>query len=151
MRLPHKRGGDNAKRGLSKEQVCIVTARDRSHHNVEFIGGLGTVKTLVLDQKLASHIAPNAILVTDGLASYNGFCKHNHIDHVVVSDKPGQRVKGPFHIQHVNAFHQKIKGWINGHFKGVATKYLNHYLWWIHELENPHITDSISLFRAALC
>jgi transposase-like protein len=150
-RAPHKRGGDDAKRGLSKSQVCIVTARDRSTHNVEFIGGLGTVKTAKLDQELAKYIASEAILVTDGLASYNGFCQHNHINHVVVKNKEGERVKGPFHIQHVNSFHQRIKGWLNRHFKGVATKYLHHYLWWMHELENPHIRDATALFRASLC
>lgn len=150
-RKAHKRGGDNGVRGLSKAQVCIVTARDRSNHNLEFIGGLGAVKTAKLDRKLAQHIVPGSILVTDGLQSYNGFCKHNDISHVVVKNKKGQRVKGPFHIQHVNAFHHRIKDWIYGHFKGVATRYLHHYLWWRHELENPHIKDVVTLFQASLC
>jgi len=150
-RKAHKRGGDNGVRGLSKAQVCIVTARDRSSHNVEFIGGLGAVRTAKLDRKLAPCITSEAVLVTDGLQSYEGFCQHNALEHVVVKNKKGERVKGPFHIQHVNAFHSRIKDWIYGHFKGVATRYLHHYLWWRHELENPHIKDAVTLFRASLC
>jgi len=42
----------------------------------------------------------------------------------------GERVKGAFHIQHVNSTHNKIKRWINGTFWGVSTKYLQQYLNW---------------------
>ena len=146
-RKPYKRGGQDSPRGLSKKQVCVFTAADRSHHSLEFIAGLGTVKGCWLDRVFQSRIAVDTVLVTDGLKSYTQFCQHNHINHVIVE----KRSTGPYHIQHINAFHGRIKAWINGHFRGVATKYLHHYLWWRHELENSHITDAISLFRATIC
>jgi transposase-like protein len=37
-----------------------------------------------------------------------------------------------YHIQNVGIFGQEIKNRIEKHFKGVATRYLNHYLVWIH-------------------
>lgn len=65
-----------------------------------------------------------------------------HLAHEAVADKLnvvlkelvsslGQTViEKVFHIQHVNAYHSKLKIWINGHFRGVATKYLYRYLGW---------------------
>ena len=150
QRPPRKHGGDNSKRCLSKDHVCVFTARDRSGHNFECITGRGPVKGKWLDLFLSGKITQDAVLVTDGYKSYEHFCQAAHIMHVVVFNKKNKRVKGPYHIQHVNAFHERIKNWINGHFRGVATKYLNHYLWWKHELENKHITNSEALFRAAI-
>jgi hypothetical protein len=37
--------------------------------------------------------------------------------------------KGIYHIQHVNGYHTRLKKRIN-RFQGVATKYLNNYLFW---------------------
>ena len=36
--------------------------------------------------------------------------------------------EGFFHLQHVNAHHSALKGWINNWFKGVASKYLSRYV-----------------------
>jgi hypothetical protein len=35
--------------------------------------------------------------------------------------------KGIYHIQHVNEYHTRLKKWMN-RFQGVATKYLDNYL-----------------------
>ena len=148
-RKANKRGGDNSVRGLSKKQVCVLTACDRSMHNLEFITGLGPVKGKWLDLQLTPYIAHDAVLVTDGLQSYNHFCQKKHIEHKVI--KSIKENYGSYHLQHINAYHSRIKSWVNGHFRGVATKYLNHYLWWRHELENKHITTNSDLFKAVLC
>jgi len=150
-RKAHKRGGDDAVKGLSKNMVCVLTAEDRSQHSLEYITGLGPVKGKWLDLFLTGHIAPDAVLVTDGQPSYKHFCRETKVSHVTVSSKNGARVNGTYHIQHINAFHGRIQFWINRHFRGVATKYLNHYLWWRHELENKHIYDAQPLFQAVLC
>lgn len=43
----------------------------------------------------------------------------------------GRHVKrGFFHIQHVNSLHSRLKKWLNGTFRGVATKYMQDYLNW---------------------
>ncbi len=47
------------------------------------------------------------------------------------------RTKGLYHIQNVNNYHRRLKGWIQ-RFNGVATKYLNNYLAWFQLLESIH-------------
>ena len=147
---PHKRGGDGAPRGLSKKKVCVLVACDRSGNGIEYITGLGPVKGKWLDIMLTSKIASDAVLVTDGHQSYTHFCNEEHIDHVIVVNKKGRRTSGCYHIQHVNSYHGRLRSWINNTFHGVATKYLNHYLWWRHELENSKITDALTLFQAVV-
>lgn len=45
------------------------------------------------------------------------------------------RTKGLYHIQNVNNYHRRLKGWIQ-RFNGVVTKYLNNYLAWFQVLES---------------
>ena len=53
----------------------------------------------------------------------------------------GQTVReGVFHLQHVNAHHGTLKGWINGVFKGVASKYLDRYVGWRRALSTCELT-----------
>jgi len=82
--------------------------------------------------------ASDAILVTDGHKSYESLCRSKEIEHVVVSKNCGGRVKQAYHIQHINSYHQRLKGWIDYQFHGVATKYLKHYLSWRHQLEKKN-------------
>ncbi len=149
-RPPHLRGNNSKKRGLSKDKVCVLVARDRAQKSKEYITGLGPVKGKWLDRVLLDKIAPDSILVTDGLPSYSSFCTKNHINHEVVMNKEGKRKNGSFHIQNVNSYHSRLKAWIIYGFHGVATKYLNHYLWWKHELEMKQIPDTISFFEKLL-
>jgi NADPH-dependent 7-cyano-7-deazaguanine reductase QueF len=37
-------------------------------------------------------------------------------------------------VQHVNAYHKRLKKWME-RFQGVATKYLDNYLFWFRTLE----------------
>lgn len=149
-RKPRKRGQDGTKRGLSKEQVCVLAVIDRSKHGIALITGLGAVKGKSLERHLHGRIASDAVLVTDGLKSYNYFCSKNNLSHEVVKNEKGKRTAGSYHIQNVNSYHSRLKNWISITFHGVATKYLNHYLWWRHELENKNVTDSVGLMKLAL-
>ena len=49
-----------------------------------------------------------------------------------------------FHIQNVNDYHSRLKGWM-GRFHGVATKYLPNYLGWRRCLERFAVTLTPSL------
>ncbi len=60
------------------------------------------------------------------------------------------RTVGSYHIQHVNSYHSRLRSWIIHVFHGVATKYLNHYLWWRHELESGAIKTPEELFKVVL-
>jgi transposase-like protein len=149
-RKPRRRGRDGIKRGLSKEQVCVLAVIDRSKNEIAMITGLGAVKGKSLERHLQGRIASDAVLVTDGLKSYNYFCSKNNLTHEVVKNEKGKRTSGSYHIQNVNSYHSRLKNWISITFHGVATKYLNHYLWWRHELDNKNMTDSVGLMKLAL-
>ncbi len=47
-----------------------------------------------------------------------------------------------YHIQHVNAFHSRLKRWMD-RFQGVATKYMDNYMFWFRFLElNKKLGDA---------
>jgi hypothetical protein len=149
-RPAHRRGGDGARRGISSDQIAVLTVQDRASHAFEKQIGSGPIRLEQLQQNLNSLIAPDAVLVSDGAQAYNAFCHQIHLDHIVVKNKPGQRLSGSMHLQHVNALHSRLKGWINGHFRGVATKYLDHYLWMKHELEHQNTASPEPLLCASM-
>jgi len=45
------------------------------------------------------------------------------VQHEPVNLRAGERVRGPWHIQNVNACHGRLKSWI-ARFRGVASDYL---------------------------
>jgi hypothetical protein len=58
-----------------------------------------------------------------------------------------ERVRGIYHIQNVNNYHNRLKGWIQ-RFNGVATKYLDHYLSWFQFLDIlKHRSDDGSISK----
>jgi hypothetical protein len=149
-RKAHKRGCHNVKRGLSKEKVCVFTARDRGNQDFEARAGFGSINGKWLEDNLTDMVAKDAILVTDGHRSYNYFCRKTGIEHVIVKSSDGERRHGPYHIQHINSYHSRLRNFIIGRFHGVATKYLDHYLAWSQELEKKVIPSSSRLLLIAI-
>jgi transposase-like protein len=64
-RPPRKRGGKAAKRGLSREQVPILVAADRTGTTVSAV--LPAVSALAIQAVLEPSIGPDVLLVTDSL------------------------------------------------------------------------------------
>lgn len=44
-------------------------------------------------------------------------------------------IEGVYHVQSVNSYHQRLRTWINGDLRGVATKYMPNYLAWMRVTE----------------
>jgi len=150
-RPPRKRGNSVKKRGLSKEQVCIVVARDRSKQTLDFVTGKGSVTKAALHSCLDSVLDNDALLVSDGNPSYGAFCKEAHITHEVVNLSQGQRViDGAIHIQNVNAYHSRFKSWVKNRFHGVATKYLLNYLGWQRVMDEYKDLNSTMMLNSAI-
>jgi hypothetical protein len=133
-RVARKRGGTASKPGISDQQVCILIARDRAGHTLDFVTGNGPLTTARLTTALQSVLASDVLVVSDANPTYMAFCRAENFTHEVVNLSQGQRVKGAFHVQHVNAYHSRFKGWLE-RFHGVATKYLSNYLGWRRALE----------------
>lgn len=97
--------------------------------------GTGRVRAEEIDTVIGEHIHPSALLCTDTATNYKKFAKLKGLLHETVNERQKQRVKkGIFHIQHVNNFHHRLKGWMDC-FQGVGTHYLDNCLYWFHWLE----------------
>jgi hypothetical protein len=75
-------------------------------------------------------LAADAVLSTDGNPSYRVVAAKLGIEagrFVAGYDGPGG--DGVLHVQNVNAYDSRLKGWMV-RFRGVATQYLHHYPGW---------------------
>lgn len=84
---------------------------------------------------IGGFIHPSSLLCTDTATNYKKFAKMKKLQHEPVNEHQKQRIKkGIYHIQHVNNFHNRLKKWME-RFQGVATKYLDNYLYWFRWLD----------------
>ncbi len=148
-RVSRKRGESVSKADILTKKVCVFTARDRSNHNMESIADSRHVSEAWLIKNIAQLIAPDSVIVSNGLSQYQNLSKMHNFEHKIAKKHNGNRAQAAFHIKHVNAYHSRLKMWINGHFHGVATKYLNNYLDWRQELERNHPKNSEQLLFLA--
>jgi transposase-like protein len=131
-RLPRRRGGKAAKRGLSAEQVPILVLRNRSGDTTDFV--LSHIGKAALKAVLPIALADDSVLCTDGSFYMSTAAKELAIEHQAVNISAGERVRGPWHIQNVNAYHSRWKRWLE-RFNGIATSYLPNYLGWFRALD----------------
>jgi transposase-like protein/IS1 family transposase len=149
QRTARKRGGKAAKRGISKEQVCILIARDRSGNTVDFITGRGPVTVAQLKEHLRPVLALDALLVTDANNAYQAFARQHGISHQYVNLSASERMRGAVHVQNVNGYHSRFHTWLR-RFNGVATRYLPNYLGWQWAIDQERICAPETLLRAAI-
>lgn len=131
-RTPRRRGGKARQRGLSREQVPILVVRNRAGQTTDSV--LELVDKASVSQVLRIAVAPDAVLCTDGSNFLAAVAKALSLQHQPVDVQSGQRVRGAWHIQNVNAYHGRFKEWMR-RFKGVATSYLPNYLGWFRALD----------------
>jgi hypothetical protein len=61
----------------------------------------------------------------------------------VLNASKKRRVSDVYHIQNVNSYHGRFKGWLN-RFNGVSSKFLDNYLVWFRFLDAHSRESSIS-------
>ena len=71
--------------------------------------------------------------------------------HQPVNLSKGQRVRGAWHVQNVNAYQSRLKQWLR-RFNGVASSYLANYLGWFRALDRrgPGTQDCAWLLTPAV-
>jgi transposase-like protein len=145
-RAPRKRGGASG-RGLSCEQVPVLVLRDRTGATADAV--LENLKVSEIYRVLTPVVAKDTVLVSDGARAYASFAFEAGIGHVGIKRLRGERRRGVFHIQNVNAYHSRLKTWMR-RFNGVATKYLPNYLGWrrMFEREGDNISPQRCLLAA---
>ena len=130
-RSARKRGGRSSKKGINDDHVAVIVTQDRSTELDLTVATRGRLKKTDLENALGNRISNQTILCSDSHVSYKGFAIDNQLEHHPLRSDLKQRVKnGVYHIQHVNATHNKLKKWIDEKFWGVSTKYLQNYLNW---------------------
>jgi hypothetical protein len=75
--------------------------------------------------------------------------RHLGLEHHGLNTLRGERRRGAWHIQNVNAYHSRFKGWLQ-RFRGVATSYLPNYLGWYRALDRNTRTGAQSASLLAL-
>jgi transposase-like protein len=134
-RKPRKRGGVATKRGISNEQICVLVAQDRNGQVISQMAGKGRIKSADIDRVLGAFIDQSSLLCSDTATNYKKFAKDKGLQHEMVNARKGVYVrKSIYHIQHVNAYYKRLKDFME-RFQGVATKYLDNYLYWFRYLE----------------
>ncbi|MED4750815.1 IS1595 family transposase [Brevibacillus choshinensis] len=149
-RKPRKRGGKANHRGISREQVCVLVARDRAKSTVSKVTCMGRVVKTQVEKVIGSKLHSENVLVTDAWRAYKTYAKEKGLEHYRIKSTDGKHViKGIYHIQNVNGVHSRLKQWID-RFKGVASKYLDNYLAWFlfvdkrgHESSKQNIKDML--------
>ena len=132
-RAPRRRGGKAKKPGLSEEQIPVLIVRDR--HGVTLDAKLPDLQGDTIKSFLRPVVARDALLVSDGAKAYGSFAREIGIEHRAVVARQGVHViDGIHHIQNVNAYMSRLKGWM-ARFNGVASKYLTSYLGWRRLIE----------------
>jgi transposase-like protein len=147
-RAAKSRGGPAAE-GTAGERVSVWVAMQRGTRlatDQVLSDGSATAMTAVL----RPAVAPDAVLSTDGNPSYRVVATALGIGAGrFVASYDGHGGDGVWHVQNVNAYDSRLKGWM-ARFHGVATQYLHHYLGWRRLLDRfqDAVTPQQSLFHA---
>ncbi len=132
-RKARKRGGKASQRGLSKEQIPVLIARDRDGHTTDAV--LENANTEEISRVISPLIDKDVLLCSDGSRIYQAFAKMQNLTHKIINASAGEHTKeGAYHIQNVNAYDSRLKNWMR-HFNGISTKYLESYLGWMRMLD----------------
>jgi len=127
------RGGKARKRGLSGEQIPVLVLRARTGQAADFVLPATPDKAAV-SEVMARALGDDVVLCTDGSGLLASVARALDIEHQPVNASRGQRVRGAWHVQNVNAYQSRLKLWLR-RFKGVATSYLEIYLGWFRALD----------------
>lgn len=116
-------------RGLSREQVTVLMAADRS--GMTFSAVLPRVDAPVLTTALDPVLAKDALLVSDGSASYPPCAAALRLSHEALDRSMRERVRGALYVRTVNNGHSRWKDFLRA-CRSVATRYLDNCLSWFH-------------------
>ncbi|MCC5909276.1 MAG: IS1595 family transposase [Clostridiaceae bacterium] len=149
-RKPRKRGGKSKYRGISKEQMCILVARDRNRNTIAKTSCMGRIVKSKVESVVGSYLSSANVLCTDKWRAYKKYCEEKDIQHYRIKpDESGHVIKGLYHIQNVNNYHARFKKWLD-RFNGVASKYLNNYLTWFKFLDSVGYENTINCIKEML-
>lgn len=132
LRRARHRGGKALAGCKGSEYTPVLMARDRAGATANII--LDSSKAASVQAALAPLLAPDAVLCTDASVTLASAAHALGVEHQAINVSRGIRVRGPWHVQNVNAFVSRLRLWMR-RFKGIATKNLDSYLGWFRLLD----------------
>ena len=147
-RAPRKRGGKAKRPGLSTdEHDALLIVRDRHGTTTDAI--LPDLEGRTFAAVLSPVVANDALLVSDGRPAYGQFADAAGILHISINASKGEHAYGAYHIQNVNGYTSRFKGWLRP-FNGVASKHLPSYLGWhrMKDRDRERLTKERSVYAA---
>jgi transposase-like protein len=131
-RRPRRRGGVGGTRGTSREHTPILALVSRNGETTDHV--LDGPSAEDVKKVLPGTLADDAVLCTDGSATLRSAAHDLAIEHQAVKTSSGSRLRGPWHVQNVNAYHSRFKNWVR-RFNGISSRYLANYLGWFRALD----------------
>ena len=127
-----RHGGGAARRrsAASRASRCRFSWR-RTGAGTTVSAVLPRVDAAALAAALDPVVAKDALLVSDGGASYPPCAAALGVSHEALNRSMGERVRGDLHVQTVNSRHSRLKDFLRPR-RGIATRYLDNYLSWFH-------------------
>ena len=125
-RRVRRRGRDGVKRGISADQVCVLTGTDDRGDCLLDVACRGQLTSKAALDLLTGRVMRGSIVSTDRLRQYAsvleelGAAVHRRVD-------PKDRRTGTINI--VNSLHSHLGSFL-ARFRGVATRRLHDYLVW---------------------
>ena len=154
-RKAHRRGWGGARRDRSAEQVPVLSALDTGGGIYQAIlSSLDGIEAL-----LEGRIAAGSVLCSDGAAGYEAVADQAGAEHCIIpaaaNTLPADRAdlarpqwQGRLGLRRVNAHHQQLRLLVDWRCRGVATKYLGHYLGWHRAMCRAGFVGTALLDRA---
>lgn len=137
------------KRGISNEQACVLTCKDRQGNLYINPICVGHPETADIQKELSGKFASDAILVTDSNSVYPSFAHGEGIQHEQIPS--GKHAKGAFNLSRVNAVHSKLAKQIpEDSGRAPATKYLDYntvLFWWLEDNSHLSVTEKVNKLK----
>ncbi len=140
-REAHRRGGENHKKGISDNHVCIVCAVDNMGNSVCEVCGTGNTTASKLNYVLKQHMGNEIVcLYSDKSQAIKRFatsCGYEIKQEKLLKKNAKQASnvtigRNSFlvnrYLQKVNSYHSRLKRFLS-RFSGISTKYLSGYLY----------------------
>ena len=132
-RARRRRGGKARHPGPYQDNIPVLVARDRK--GATFDAVLPQADSASVTAALAGVVTQDNHLIGDGGRPIAAFARRAGIPFHAVPAPGKPAPEAPhLHINNVNAYHSRLKQWLN-RFNGVATKNLPNYLGWRRALE----------------
>jgi transposase-like protein len=130
--FPGKHPGKTVKGNARGASVAVLIGQVRGTHIVAD-RVLTEMNAAQATDALKTVVGPDTLLCIDGSSVLRGAAAELGVTAKSIAVSYDGHVV--YHVQTVNNYHSRLKAWINGRLRGVATRYMPNYLAWMRMWE----------------